>query len=532
MTPLDSRLECERLLNEAAAHASKGMYSEAETCYRQVVAIEPTRAAGYHGLAQIAVRAGNGAEAVRFAEMALTLTPNNADFRFTHGLAAGIVGDVDTSMAAYRRALRLNPSNIQAMNNLIFTSDLHPNTTPQAALALRRQFDATFCLPYTQSAAAEFGDHKRLPDPNRRLRIGYVSGDFRAHSAAAAFGPIILAHDRDQFELYLYSTMNPPESEDQRRIFQEDANWRNLEHAGPGEQAQEIADDRIDILIDLSGFTAGSALQAFALKPAPIQISAWGYISGTGMTAMDYLFADAVTVPESHEQWYAEKIVRMPAIFPYAHAIAPEIRTPAPFERNGYKTYAYLGRGTKVTYATLDAWSRVLLADPTSRLTLKSDSYRQDGVKRMVVNGLIGRGVDNSRISVLYSTDRDQHLMAHNEVDVILDTIPQTGGISTCDALLMGVPVVTLLGQRIPERVSGSILTSIGCAALVAETVDEYVQTALAVTPTVQDRQEVRRQLGQSSLLDHAGYTRTVEETYRRLWRCWCYAQSKKAVAA
>lgn len=528
MTPPDPRLECERLLVEAGRHAADMRFSDAETCYRQVVALDPMRAEAYFGLAQLAVMAANGEQCERFSEMALTINRHNHAYHFVYGMAQGMLGNLDHAMAAYRRALRLNPGAIQPMMNLIFTADLHPSTTPEYALALRREFDERFCKPYMNSAREAIGPFKNRPDPNRRIRIGYVSGDFRAHSAAAAFWPIIDGHDSEQFEVYLYSTHNPPDGADQREQFMKVANWRDLENASPGEQAQEIADDKIDMLVDLSGFTAGSALQAFALKPAPIQISAWGYISGTGMTAMDYLFADAVTVPESHEPWYAERVIRMPAIFPYAHDTAPEIRTPAPFERNGHMTYGYLGRGTKISAATLDAWAMVLRADETARMMLKSDSYRQKEMQRLVINGLLARGVDDSRVTVLLGTSREEHLLAHNDVDVILDTIPQTGGISTCDALLMGVPVVTLLGQRIPERVSGAILTSLGLTALVCETVDEYAQTALSLRPTAEDRNAIRQKLGQSPLLDHDGYCRAVETAYRTLFRGWCAEQTKQ----
>ena len=518
----DPRLECERLLVEAGAYAAKQQLAEAEDCFRGVITLDPMRAEAYYGLAQLAVLCANGAQALRFAEMALTINPHHHAYHFVHGMTQGMLGNLDYAMSAYRRSLKLNPVGIQAMVNLIFTADLHPSTTPEYALSLRREFDARFCQPYTASAAAAFGQHKRRPDPDRRIRLGYVSGDFRAHSAAAAFGPIILAHDPDQFEVYCYSTHNPEDSEHQRNEFRAVSNWRDLESASPGEQAQEIADDRIDILVDLSGFTAGSALQAFALKPAPIQISAWGYITGTGMGAMDYLFADAVTVPVSSEAWYAERVIRMPAIFPYAHSLAPGIRTPAPWERNGYMTYGYLGRGTKVTAATLDAWAAVLRGDPSARLLLKSDSYQQKEMWRVVVNGLLARGIDDARVTVRLGTSREEHLAAHNDVDVILDTMPQTGGISTCDALLMGVPVVTKLGQRIPERVSGSILHSIKFLAGVTESVDEYVRVALAMRPTGEHRQGIRAALGQSPLLDHAAYTRFVEQTYRTIWRGWC----------
>lgn len=257
---MEPKLEVERLLVEANQHAAEKRYADSETCYRHALALDPMRAEGYYGLAQLAQHAANGAECLRYIELALTLKPTHFAYHFVHGMAQGMLGNLDYALSAYRRSLTHNPAAIQAMFNLIFTADLHPATTPEYALALRREFDARFCLPYTESARAAFGPHQRRPDPERRIRVGYVSGDFRAHSALAAFGPIILGHDPEQFEVYCYSTYNPEGSEHQRSEFEQVANWRDLEDKSPGEQAQEIADDRIDILVDLSGLDRKSVV--------------------------------------------------------------------------------------------------------------------------------------------------------------------------------------------------------------------------------------------------------------------------------
>lgn len=525
--PDDPKLQASLLLERARRLQGQGQFPESEDAYREALWLDPGNSDVYYGLGWLAMRAGKGAEGVRYAELALTLNPRIASYHFLLGSVQSMVGNADHAIAAYRRALTYDPGSVGALNNLIFCADLHQGTTPEYALALRREFDARFCRPYRAARDAAIGPFTNRPDPDRRIRVGYVSADFRAHSAAAAFGPIIFNHDHERFEVYLYST-HEAEGDDQQQaqaMFREAGNWRDVAGRSPGEQAQEIADDRVDLLVDLSGYSGGSILQVFGLKPAPVQISAWGYTSGTGLDAMDYLFADAVSVPPELERHYAETIVRLPCLFPYAHSIAPGIRAPAPFERNGHVTYGYLGRGGKVTPLALDAWAMVLRADPASRMTLKSGAYRQREVWRAVLNGLVARGVDPERVTVLMDTSREEHLMAHNDVDVILDTAPQTGGISTCDALLMGVPVVTKLGPRLPERVSASILTAVGRPELVAETVERYVEIALALRPSVADRQGIRAALGASPLVDHEAYVRATEDTYRALWRRWCEGQ-------
>ena len=525
--PPDPRLHASLLLEKARRLQEAGDYAESETTYREAMWLAPENPDVYYGLAWLAQRAGKGAEGVRYIELAMTINPHIYSYHFLHGTVQSMVGNHDGAIAAYRRALKLNPTCVGALNNLIFCADLHQGTTPEYALELRREFDARFCQPFMAARQAMVGPFPNRPDPDRRLRVGYVSADLRAHSAAAAFGPIILGHDHERLEVYCYST-HEPEGEDQQHaqsMFKDVSNWRDISGMSPGEQAQEIFDDRIDILVDLSGYSGGSVLQVFGMKPAPVQITAWGYTTGTGLEAMDYLFADAVSVPPEYERFYAETVVRLPCLFPYAHNIAPGIRAPAPHERNGHMTYGYLGRGGKITPATLDAWGQVLRADPTARMILQSDAYRQREVYRAMVNGLLARGVDNDRVTVQMGTSREEHLLLHNEVDVILDPMPQTGGISTCDALLMGVPVVTKLGPRLPERVSASILTAIGYPDLVAETVDEYAQIALGQRPQVTHRQAIRAALGASPLVAHDEYVRVVEETYRDLWKRWCTAQ-------
>lgn len=527
-TPTDPRLQASLLLEKARRLQNQQDFSASEDCYREAMWLDPSNSDVYYGLAWLAQRAGKGAEGVRYIELALTINPYIFSYHFLHGTVQSMVGNQDGGIAAYRRALKLNPACVGAMNNLIFCADLHQGTTPEYALELRQEFDARFCQPFMAARNEMIGPFKNRPDPDRRIRLGYVSGDFRAHSAAAAFMPILDGHDQERFELYCYST-HEAEGDDQQHaqgMFKAISNWRDISGLSPGHQAQEVADDRIDILVDLSGYSGGSVLQMFGMKPAPVQVSAWGYISGTGLQAMDYLFADAVTVPPELERYYSETIVRMPAIFPYAHNLAPGIRSPAPFERNGHKTYGYLGRGGKITSLTLDVWAQVLRADPESKLILKSGSYRQREVYRAALNGMLARGVDDDRVTVLMDTSREEHLMLHNEVDVILDPMPQTGGISTCDALLMGVPVVTKLGPRLPERVSASILTSIGYAGLVAETVDTYVQKAITLHPTAGHREAIRAALGNSTLTDHETYVRFCEQTYRSIWAQWCQGQA------
>jgi protein O-GlcNAc transferase len=428
--------------------------------------------------------------------------------------------DYVTGITAYRQALRIDPLNITTWTNLLFAMDHHPEASPQLRMADRRAFNAMHCASLT--AAAEPHDNDR--DPDRMLRIGYVSADFKNHSASVAFGPVIFGADRERFHLTLYD--NNAERADQETTRFHDAADAVLgvSEMSDVELARRIRADRIDILVDLTGYSSGGRLPVFARRPAPIQMTGWGHATGTGLDCMDYLFSDAVTIPPEHEANYRERIIRLPCVVGFdVRPPYPEVSGP-PAERNGYVTFGYLGRAYKLNERCLSVWAELLRRMPTARLILKAKEYANPVLREWVLSVFAALGVTSDRLSLRGSTARELHLATYNEVDVHLDPFPHGGGVTTLEACLMGVPTVTLLGDYVSGRISASVLSVLGGPGGVPTTVDGYAEKAIHMASlpwNLGDRQSLRHAILSSILCDNRGYAASVEEAYRMAWKRW-----------
>jgi predicted O-linked N-acetylglucosamine transferase (SPINDLY family) len=310
--------------------------------------------------------------------------------------------------------------------------------------------------------------------------------------------------------------------------------WHDVAHVSDDALDAQIRADQIDVLVDLSGHSAGNRLPVFARKPAPVQVTAWGYAASTGLDAIGYFLADPVCVPPEARASYTEQVVDLPGILCYdAAPYAPAVST-LPARTRGYVTFGAFNRLPKVSAETLAAWGRVLAAVPGSRLLVKTTGADASPSREWLLRQLAALGVDPARVTLLGSTPHPEHLAAHNEVDLMLDTFPQSGGITTFDALLMGVPVVTLLGERVQGRASASFLTALDLDDLIGRTPDEYVGIAARLARNLdrleRDRGSLRERLLSSPIGNVRSYTRHVEAAYRELWRGWCAEQAASDV--
>lgn len=506
-------------LQQAISLYRSGDMPAAEALFCDILRDDPGNPHALHLLGLIAHKRHDLEMAERLIERAVTLAPHS---RAQHNL--GVVkqqrGDIDGAIATYRQALALEPDYLEAATNLIFALDLHPYATPDLLLAERRRFAEAFCDPLTRMAAPHANDL----DPDRKLRVGYVSSDFREHSAAMSFGTAIRGHDPGVVEVYLYSTAERHDHRSEPFKSRADV-WCEVAALNPAELAQAIREDGIDILVDLNGFSKGERLLTFALKPAPVQISAWGYCTGTGMAAMDYLMADDVAIPPAFEGYYRERILRLPCLLGYDPGPYPDLVAGPPEARNGYRTYGYLGRAMKLNDPTLACWARILREDPSGRLILKSDQYTDRSMRDRIAHRLLALGVDLGRVEVQGGTTRAEHLAAHNEIDVALDPFPQGGGMTTMDACLMGVPTVALEGRTVPGRTAASIMTVLGHEGWVASGEDQYVALATQQHAT---REALRDALLDSVICDRRGYARAVEAAYYHAWQAWCDQQRER----
>jgi predicted O-linked N-acetylglucosamine transferase (SPINDLY family) len=431
----------------------------------------------------------------------------------------------DESVACYRASLELDPTNLTTWPNLLFALDLHPGASWQLRLAERRRFNELHCRPLTIAAPP----HTNTPDPDRILRVGYVSPDYKQHSAVHGFGRVLHGHHPDRVELHLYDVdQAPPNPDDVVSAALQNlphATWHDVRGYDDATLAATIRADGIDLLIDLAGYSGGGRPLVFARKPAPVQISGFGYATGLGLDAMDAIIADDVLIPEAHEDRYHEKPLRLPCFMGYEPGPPWPDVGPPPRERNGYTTYGYLGRVVKISPQTLTVWAEILLRDPTAHLLLKGGEYKDAAIVTQIRDALGALGVAASRLEFRYGTSRPAHLAAYRDLDVALDPFPHNGGVTSAEAILMGAPIITLLGDYVCGRVGASLMTTLGFKSAVAVTPFQYVNNALstaAETWTLHDRQALRRRICNSIMMDSDRYASAVEAQYRAAWQRWC----------
>jgi predicted O-linked N-acetylglucosamine transferase (SPINDLY family) len=339
------------------------------------------------------------------------------------------------------------------------------------------------------------------------------------------FGPVVLSHDPGRIEVVCYSGVNRPDDVTAR--FREAASrWRTTVGVSDEALARQIREDGIDILVDLSGFSSGHRLKVFAMKPAPVQVTGWGHALGTGLDAMDYFFGDALTVPAEARRYFSEDVVELPTIVPYSPMRpAPEVG-PLPALARGAPTFGCFNRLAKVTHEVVELWAEILRAVPRARLVMKFHGLDQEPIQARLRGLLAELGVEGTRIEFKGGTKPWDHLAAYGEIDLALDPFPHGGGVTALDGLWMGVPMVTLVGERIPSRLGASILTTLGIPDLIATSPAQYVSTAVRqardLTGLVRLRGELRGRLERSILCDHRAYCRGVEDAYRAMWARWC----------
>jgi predicted O-linked N-acetylglucosamine transferase (SPINDLY family) len=495
-------------------------YQDARAAFERSLGLQPALPLALIGLGDAYQGLRDYPHAIDAYEQALDGTPDNADLWKNYGRALEHHGRLAEAVEAYGRCLAIDPSRADIACARIFVLDALPITL-ETANAARRAWNDHHARPL----AHLIRPHTNVQDPVRRLRIGYVSGDFRRHSAASIALAVLEHHDPATVEVVCYS--NSPQDDDYTARFKAVASrWRQVEALSDEELAAQVRADGIDILVDLSGYSQGNRLPTFARKPAPIQVTAWGYATSTGLDTMDVFFADPVVVPAEAEPLYAEKIVHLPNVVCYTPPGMPPAISPLPARARGYVTFGSYNRALKITTAVLETWARVLQAVPDSRLILKPRLPDSEATRERILGPLVRNGIAPERVEILGLTSGEEHLVTFGQLDIQLDTFPHTGGVTTLDGLLMGVPVVTLLGERIPERLSASFLTTLGLEDLVAHSIDEYVDTAIRLAGDLdrlaRERSTLRERLLASPIGDAGQYTRAVEAAYRGLWREWC----------
>ena len=506
---------------------------EAITAYRAAIALKPAYVEAHYNLGIALANMGRLDDAIAAYRAAIALKPGYAQAHSNLGNALKESGRLDEAIAAFRKAMELNPAIIVAHDNLLLSLQYHPDSDPRNLFEESREWDGIQTELLKQligsSSASSGRPSHNARTADRRLRIGYVSGDFRDHPVARFALPLLGSHDHGGFETFCYAKV--PVSDSVTLQFQKYADgWRNIAGMSDAVVAEAIRLDEIDILVDLSGHTDGNRLPVFARKPAPVQVTYLGYPATTGLKAIDYRLTDELADPPGLADSYcSERLIRLP---PCAWCYQPPEASPAvgelPAKRNGYITFGSFNNFSKINEPLLKLWAGILLRVPQSRMLLKAKSLRCGSVQEYVVRVMRDLGIGPQRLDMRGWVPAGDHLAVYNQVDIGLDTYPYHGTTTTCEALWMGVPVISLAGQSHVSRVGVSLLSNVGLEDFIGHTADQYVEAAVRLAGDLSKlehkRQNLRQHMEQSPLMDAPKFARNIEAAYRLMWQGWCEA--------
>ncbi|MEZ0375115.1 MAG: tetratricopeptide repeat protein [Candidatus Sericytochromatia bacterium] len=542
--------------NLGTAYFQSGQVELAIRHYQASVRLDPRCVSAYNNLGNIYLDQNRPEQAVEAYLLALKWQPDHLNAILSLDLAWFRLGQISQMIASTLRALSLHPTNVRLVNNLGNAYRTQARLEPALA-QFRRALELEPGLPASwanllmtlnyldlppQSIFAEhraWGEqterryppancHSNSPEPWRRLRIGYLSPVFKDNVGTYFIEAVLRRHDRLQFEVYCYSDLIAPDAVTRRLQGYAD-HWRELHALDVQAAAALIQRDQIDLLVDLNGHTHGNRLAICALKPAPVQLTYIGYANTTGLTAIDYRLTDAWADPPGlTEAWHTEELVRLPQGFQVYQPPepCPEVSALPALER-GHVTFGSFNLLAKLTPRVIALWARVLRAVPGSRLLLKSKALADAPTAADFRAQFAAQGIEAERLMLVgHAPDLEAHLAAYGQMDIALDPFPYNGTTTTCEALWMGVPVITLAGRTHVSRVGVSLLSRLGMEACIAEDEDQYVAIAARLAgdlPALKAlRQELREQMGSSPLCDGPGFTRRLEATYRQLWQRWC----------
>jgi predicted O-linked N-acetylglucosamine transferase (SPINDLY family) len=515
------RASVQALLEEGVAHARAERMAEAERAFLEVLRREPSNADALNLLGLIAYRRTHYDTALAYFDDALRSGGEVADFHANRGLALQDLGRSADAEAAFRRAITLAPDVQRYWSMLLFLLSQAGGTTPEALLAEHKRFAAAFVDAQPKAALPA----ARFADPGRRLRIAYLSGDFRMHAAAYFIEPLLAARDRAAFDVYCYQTV--AESDERTSRFRALADhWEDVSARTDDELVTLIRAHEIDIVVDLAGLTTGNRVTALGRRPAPVQVSYLGYLATTGTQAIDYRITDARADPPGiADAWYTERLLRLPRSF---WCFAPHDDMPEPLERTATDdtpvVFGAFNRLTKVRPEVLRLWGRLLARVPDSELWVLD--VTSDDAHERVVGEVAAAGVAPGRIKTWARLPAAPFWDRIRRADIALDTFPYNGGATTCECLWLGVPVVTRAGEMGFARSGASILGAVGLPELVAASDEQYVDLAAGLAmdrPRLRALQRgLRDRLRASPLLDASGFMRELEAAYRTVWREAC----------
>jgi predicted O-linked N-acetylglucosamine transferase (SPINDLY family) len=510
------------LTHRGRLHLQTGDFTKAVADFDAALGIDPHLEGAWCGKAHVNVLAGSLMQAVSACQKALALNPSSEAALTWLGACFAKQGDIKSAIEHFDRALAIRPDYEDAHTKKIFALGFVAEADFAVHRAARRN--------WWEAIGAKIVQRELNPsklDPERRIVVGYVSSDFREHSAALAFLPILQHHDHRNFEVIGYSCSPLHDAVTDACRLASDS-WCDASRMSDDQLADRIESDNVDILVDLSGHSAGNRLAVFARKPAPIQVTAFGDAIGTGLPTMDYVFQNPVGIPIDVRHLLTERVYDLPCVITMAPIIDRQ-PSPAPMIRNGFATFGVFNRIEKISDRALELWSRLLMDLPGSRIVIKNGALDDALLRDGLVDRFVANGICRDRVTCLGSTQRSEHLGAFANVDISLDPFPQNGGISTLESIYMGVPVVAKLGNAAASRGSAAILRAIGLDDWIGEDEAGYLAIACKFASRPSELERLRTELpdriANSPIGNIETYTRKVEEGYRQFWSDYCRAR-------
>jgi protein O-GlcNAc transferase len=529
-------------------------HAEAIEAFRQALRARPTYAGAWSNLGKALEDSGKTDDAIDAYHRAIQYRPDFADAHFNLGNALRSKDDLDGAIGQYRLAAGFRPNHAATWNNLgnalkdggrldeaiscyrqawdlgadaraagnlLYGLHLHPDYDATRIYDEHVRWNDRYARPLAP-AAPSYPNHR---SPDRRLRIGYVSADFNAHPVGRFMLPVLSHHDRRRVEIFCYDNVKVKDDLTAALRLHADV-WQETSNLPDADLASQIHQDRIDILVDLSLHTGRNRLLTFARKPAPVQATYLSYPGTSGLETMDYRLTDPYLDPPSLDQdrsVYSEKSVRLRTYWCYQPPGDAPAVAPPPALNAGYVTFGCFNQFCKISRPAWDLWCTLLHAVPGSRMLLLAPQ----GSSRELARGIMANhGIDPGRLEFVGRAFMGVYLERHRLIDIALDPFPFTGGTTTCDALWMGVPVITLRGATAVGRGGASILSHVGLTDLIAEMPEQYVRIAAALANDLPQlsalRSSMRQRMQASPLMDAAAFARNLEEAYRKMWSDWC----------
>lgn len=483
------------LLEMAAVYRMIGSLTEAEGLYKRVLNIQPSSIAALNNLAVI----------------------------------AGDMGQAASAASLFERALASEPANISVHNNYLSNAQYVPGVTAASLLPLHQAWDERHAMPLRQ--AWQPPPTQRVQE--KKLKLGFLSADFTHHPVAYFMLPLFRALDRNACEIHCIQ--HGSRQDHLTPLFKSSTDaWHTLSDQSDAEAVSQIRNAGIDILFDMAGHSMNNRLGVFARKAAPLQITWAGYVGTTGLDAMDYILADAHQIPDNEDDAYAEKIIRMPECYvPYLPPeTAPSIGA-LPVLKNKYVTFGGFHNPAKLNDSVLALWAKILGVVKNSRLILRYRGLDAPANRERILSAFVAQGVSADRIDTGGATPHPDLLAAYNLMDIALDPLPYSGGVTTCEALWMGVPVVTLTGQSFAGRHAASYLATVGLSELIADTPERYVAIASNLAAALDKlnvlRQGMRARMLSSPLMNYEAYARDFLAAMRHIWAGYCDGVAPKS---